>query len=85
MGFRAVFAISLDNTRNRIARMNLSLSMSTLSLSFSMVVAGFFGMNITSGLESHPPLVFAGIVAGGLVGEWLTNFVMLPRRESMVY
>ena len=50
---RAVFAISLDNTRNRIARYNLSLTMGTLSMSFSMMLAGFFGMNIASGLEAQ--------------------------------
>lgn len=37
---RSVFALSLDNTRNRIARINLRLTMGTLAVSFSMTVAG---------------------------------------------
>lgn len=72
---RAVFAISLDNTRNRIARMNLALTISTVSLSFSMVVAGFFGMNLVSGLEDKGPLVFAGVVSLGLVGSFVIYLV----------
>jgi hypothetical protein len=68
---RDVFGISLDNTRNRIARMNLSLSLGTLSLSFSMALAGFFGMNITSGLESHHPMLFASVASAGLVGSFV--------------
>ena len=72
---RAVFAISLDNTRNRLARMNLSLTLGTLSASFSMMVAGFFGMNITSGLEAEHPVVFAGVVSAGLAGSFIIYVV----------
>ena len=66
---RTVFALSLDNTRNRIARMDLSLTMGAVSLSFSMAIAGFFGMNITHGYEHQPPLVFWSVMGLGVVGS----------------
>eukprot|EP00277_Geminigera_cryophila_P002122 CAMPEP_0179420766 /NCGR_PEP_ID=MMETSP0799-20121207/9365_1 /TAXON_ID=46947 /ORGANISM="Geminigera cryophila, Strain CCMP2564" /LENGTH=192 /DNA_ID=CAMNT_0021194443 /DNA_START=111 /DNA_END=686 /DNA_ORIENTATION=- len=75
---RAVFAISLDNTRNRIARMNLELTMGAVSLSFSMMIAGFFGMNITSGLETKSPVLFVGVVSAGLVCSF--GIYLLSRR-----
>ena len=67
---RAVFAISLDNTRNRIARMNLDISTGAFALSFSMLIAGYFGMNIRSGLEEEHPVVFLGVATAGLVGSF---------------
>jgi len=60
---RAVFALSLDNTRNRIAKMDLRFNIAAVSMGFSMTIAGFFGMNITHGAEALQPLVFAGLPA----------------------
>ena len=39
------------------------------ALSFSMLIAGYFGMNIRSGLEEEN-LAFVGIAVTGLVGSF---------------
>ncbi|KAH9301265.1 hypothetical protein KI387_012848, partial [Taxus chinensis] len=47
-----VWELTLDTTRNKIIRMNLFISMAALSLTSATIPAGFFGMNLVSGLES---------------------------------
>lgn len=49
-----VWELTLDTTRNQIIRMNLFISMATLSFSLATVPASFFGMNLISGLEASP-------------------------------
>ena len=46
-----VLELTLDNERNRIARLELLLSMAGLSIGTLSAVSGFFGMNLLSGLE----------------------------------
>jgi magnesium transporter len=46
--------ISLDSKRNRIMTTNLLLSLATFSSSICAVSAGYFGMNLHSGMETHP-------------------------------
>jgi magnesium transporter len=59
-------ALTMDANRNRMIRMNLNLTIGGISLAFATTVAGFFGMNITSGYETMP-YAFNGIVAGSLL------------------
>lgn len=59
-------ALTMDANRNRMIRMNLNLTIGGISLAFATTVAGFFGMNITSGFETMP-YAFNGIVAGSLL------------------
>jgi len=59
-------ALTMDANRNRMIRMNLNLTIGGISLAFATTVAGFFGMNITSGYETMPH-AFNGIVAGSLL------------------
>ena len=47
-----VLELTLDNERNRIARLELLLSMAGLSVGTCSAVSGFFGMNLLSGVES---------------------------------
>ncbi|KAJ1475483.1 hypothetical protein T484DRAFT_1828168, partial [Baffinella frigidus] len=77
---RAVYALSLDNTRNRIAKMDLRLSIAAVSLGFSMTVAGFFGMNVTHGAENVSPLVFAGVVVAAVGTSACITLLGLPSR-----
>ena len=51
--------LTLDNERNRIARLELVLSMAGLSIGGSAAVSGFFGMNLLSGVESAANLFWA--------------------------
>ena len=45
--------LTLDNERNRIARLELFLSMAALALAASACVSGFFGMNLVSGYATN--------------------------------
>ncbi|KAL9187658.1 hypothetical protein ACHAXT_006036 [Thalassiosira profunda] len=56
-------ALSLDAYRNRMIRMNLYLTIGGISLAFGTAVAGFFGMNLVSGLEEAEG-VFELVVLG---------------------
>ena len=47
-----VLELTLDNERNRIARLELLLSMAGLSIGTCSAVSGFFGMNLLSGVEN---------------------------------
>ncbi|XP_057831663.1 mitochondrial inner membrane magnesium transporter mrs2 isoform X3 [Cryptomeria japonica] len=53
-----VWELTLDTTRNKIIRTNLFISMASLSLTSATVPAGFFGMNLVSGLESAPSVFY---------------------------
>ena len=48
---RDVWAMQLDTIRNRIIRVELLVAVASFSLMMSTVPAGFFGMNLSSGLE----------------------------------
>lgn len=51
---KELIAISLDAYRNRMLRMNLYLSIAGIGIGTSTAVAGFYGMNLISGLEESP-------------------------------
>jgi len=53
---QGMLELILDNERNRIARLELVLSMSGLGVGTCAAVSGFFGMNLLSGLENVPGL-----------------------------
>lgn len=62
--------LALSSYRNRMIRMNLYISISGLSFGISTALAGFFGMNLINGLESHPSafyMVVAGTCMTGVV------------------
>ncbi|KAK5577440.1 hypothetical protein RB653_002381 [Dictyostelium firmibasis] len=44
----------LDTARNKMMRMNLMLSLVTISTGLGGVITGTFGMNLFSGFEQHP-------------------------------
>ncbi|KAF2078664.1 hypothetical protein CYY_000035 [Polysphondylium violaceum] len=54
----------LDTVRNKMMRMNLMLSLVTISTGFGGIITGTFGMNLSTGLESHP---FAFWIACGAI------------------
>lgn len=60
--------VTIDLNRNNIIKFNLYLSMTAVGLAATTSIAGIFGMNLVSGVESAP-LAFAAVTAGsGLVG-----------------
>lgn len=63
--------MEMDSVRNRIIRINLLMSISSFSLLLSTIPAGFFGMNLVTGLEeSHG--VFAVVVISCLAATGLS-------------
>jgi len=81
-----ILELTLDNERNRIARLELLLSMAALCLGVCSVVSGFFGMNLLSGLETVQGLFFfvAGtsiLFTGTLFVGFLRRFKSLSRQQ----
>jgi len=69
----------LDSVRNKLIRMQLFMEMGTLGLGSGAVTAGVFGMNLTSGLESHPTAFYmacGGIMClfGGIFGVCASRY-----------
>ena len=78
--------LTLDNERNRIARLELLLSMAGLSVGTCSAVSGFFGMNLVSGLESAAGVfVFVTgvsiLLTGSLFVTCWRQFRSLSRRQ----
>ena len=83
---QGVLELTLDNERNRIARLELVLSMAGLSIGGSAMVSGFFGMNLLSGVESAAGLfwyVTAMSVSASLVlfGTCWRRYRSLSRQQ----
>jgi len=70
---RKLIELTLDNERNRIERMELYLSMGSLSFAMMSAVGGFFGMNLLSGFEDHPKKF------------WIVTYVTLVASTSLWY
>jgi magnesium transporter len=60
-----VAELALSSYRNRILRLNARATIGMLGLAASTLVGGLFGMNLQSGLESHPH-AFKAAVASSL-------------------
>lgn len=71
--------LAMSGYRNRLIRMNLYLSVAGLSLGLGTAVAGFFGMNLVSGLEDHPTMfnnvILGCSLSGFVVAAGCFNFV----------
>lgn len=71
--------LALSSYRNRMIRMNLYITISGLSLGISTTIAGFFGMNLVNGFESHPSafqvVIAATCLTGAAVSIFCFNFV----------
>ena len=59
-------ALALSGYRNRMVRMNVHLGIAGLSMGFSTAVAGFFGMNLISGLETSSTAFATVFLCSGL-------------------
>mmetsp|Transcript_20988 Transcript_20988/g.34670 ORF Transcript_20988/g.34670 Transcript_20988/m.34670 type:complete len:542 (+) Transcript_20988:77-1702(+) len=81
-----VLELTLDNERNRIARLELLLSMIGLGVGFSAAVSGFFGMNLLSGVEMVPGLFgfvigISVFISSGLMATWWCRFRSVSRDQ----
>ena len=60
-------ALALAGYRNRMVRMNVTVSIATLSLCLGTTVAGFYGMNVVNGFEDSTT-AFSTIVTCSILG-----------------
>uniref|UniRef100_A0A7S2Y6K2 Magnesium transporter n=1 Tax=Entomoneis paludosa TaxID=265537 RepID=A0A7S2Y6K2_9STRA len=72
-------ALAMAGYRNRLVRMNVHISIAGLSLAVGTTVAGFFGMNLISGLEDNA-IAFYYVIAsttlcGGVVAMTSLNYI----------
>jgi len=58
--------ISLDNYRNRMMKVSVQMAIAAVSLSVGTVGVGLFGMNLLTGLETHPQAFW--LVGGACLG-----------------
>lgn len=74
-----IIAISLDAYRNRMIRMNVYLSIAGIGIATSTAVAGFYGMNLVSGLEESPTafqnVIFTTTVVGLFIGSTCVSYI----------
>ena len=77
---RKLLELALDNERNRIERMQLYLSMAGLSFALMSAVGGFFGMNLVSGLETHPYMF--NLALSSTFSPFRTHTRRRPKREE---
>eukprot|EP00797_Seminavis_robusta_P007016 Sro1478_g276020.1 inner membrane magnesium transporter MRS2 (461) ;mRNA; r:8312-9694 len=72
-------ALALAGYRNRLVRMNVHISIATLSLCLGTTVAGFYGMNVVNGLEesttAFSQIVMCSSIAGIAVGAGSMNYL----------
>lgn len=59
--------LMLDSNRNRILSMELRIGIITLGFTMATFIAGLFGMNLVSGLETHPYAFYVTVGASTLL------------------
>jgi hypothetical protein len=77
---QSIVELTLDSHRNRLLHLSLQLNMGTVALAWTTATAGFFGMNLASGLEEVPG-AFWTVVAGATTGAgilflWMNTWYM---------
>ena len=80
---QALEDLKLRSERNRIMRVDLLISISGVSLTLATVMGGWFGMNLASGIEDVPGLLW--IVASGSAVTSAVAFHVLTRGVRRYY
>jgi len=61
--------MTMSSTRNQLMRMNLHISLMSLTLSSAAVTSSIFGMNLLSGFEAHPYMFYYVICFLPIIGS----------------
>jgi hypothetical protein len=69
-------ALALAGYRNRMVRMNVNIGIVGVSVGFATAIAGFFGMNIVSGLEASPNAFGYVVAASGATSALVSAVAM---------
>ncbi|GAA6052863.1 hypothetical protein JCM3770_004383 [Rhodotorula araucariae] len=80
-------SLVLASTRVRLQNLELQTAIGTLALGAGATIAGFFGMNLTSGLEEHPSAFYWAVGSMGTVMVGITAIcwvrLMRARRSQL--
>ena len=72
-------ALALAGYRNRMVRMNVTIGIAGVSVGVATTIAGFFGMNLLSGLEesamAFPVVVASTSATSAVVAAYCLNFL----------
>ena len=74
---------ALDASRNALLRLDTLLTLGTLSLAAGGAVAATFGMNLHSGLETHPHAFAAACAAAGATSAAVFGAVWAGARTTL--
>ena len=78
--------VGLDEYRNRLITINVHAAMATVGLAVSTTIAGFFGMNLFSGLEEETLFPLFWFVVGGasLGGASIYGVIITQANKGVV-
>lgn len=80
--------ITLDSHRNKLIQVDLLLTAGTFCTGLVTLVAGLFGMNLTSGLQGTEGTTNFFVVSIGtcvFAGLLLMAFIMVMRRKGLAF
>ncbi|GAA5981688.1 hypothetical protein JCM11641_004215 [Rhodosporidiobolus odoratus] len=81
-------SLVLASTRVRLQNLELQTAIGTLALGAGATIAGFFGMNLTSGIEEHPTAFYwaTGGAMSLMIGVTAIGWIRLTRaRKSQLF
>jgi len=79
---QAIIKITLDSQRNSLLILELKLVVGTFVLTAGAMTASMFGMNLQSGLETHPSAFY--VTTGSILLVSLSIALLLTRRLKKV-
>eukprot|EP00750_Incisomonas_marina_P031633 INCI8260.2.p1 GENE.INCI8260.2~~INCI8260.2.p1 ORF type:complete len:607 (-),score=105.06 INCI8260.2:142-1962(-) len=79
-----LLTISLDNHRNRLIQLNVTLAMVSCGVAMSTTITSMFGMNLISGFEAHPSAFWAVVPLSVACGGAFFGGLFMKERGYMV-
>lgn len=89
-GTEDLLTITMDSQRNKMIRVQTQMAVCSVSLGLGTLMTGMFGMNLTTGLETHPNAFFAFAGLSLVLSSSVmlgVNRIMLrqPVRTSLIF
>lgn len=78
--------ITLDSHRNQLIQVDLLLTAATFCIGLATLLAGFFGMNLTSGKENDgTTFMLVATLSSVLAAALLGGFVLIMRARQLAF
>eukprot|EP00892_Ulva_mutabilis_P009507 jgi/Ulvmu1/6929/UM032_0007.1 len=78
--------ITLDSHRNQLIQVDLLLTAATFCIGLATLLAGFFGMNLASGMEAdRATFVLVAVLSSMLAVALLGGFVLIMRQRQLAF